>query len=312
MAIPKLQVSVQWRGLRCLATSSFIWPWHWYSSGNRTPWGPIYALSDEELSVLKEYIKEMLDQGKICASMSLGGEPILFVPKPHGRGLPLCVLYRSLNSVPYRNWRPLPLMNNVWDNRVLESLVWSTSRLDFTSSQSRRGKSGKQHFVQDMANMSILLWHSVLQIPQLHSKMQWRQSLEICLIEDSSSNGLLSDLLRNWGRTYPDSPGGTLTAKGKPLPNSTIQVFMIYLQSWISLIHHVLGRNQDAQDMIGTILEWAKIECKHNVQILLGFGNFYGQFIVAFARKMKPITDHVRNVVPYEWSHKCAKAFQDF
>jgi len=29
------------------------------------PWGPIYALSEQESSVLKECIKEMPDQGKI-------------------------------------------------------------------------------------------------------------------------------------------------------------------------------------------------------------------------------------------------------
>ena len=27
---------------------------------------------------------------------------------------------------------------------------------------------------------------------------------------------------------------------------------------------------------------------------------------------MKPITDLLRNGVPYEWSHECAKAFLDF
>jgi hypothetical protein len=31
-----------------------------------------------------------------------------------------------------------------------------------------------------------------------------------------------------------------------------------------------------------------------------------------FAKKIQPITDLLRNGVPYEWSHECAKAFQDF
>jgi len=55
--------------------------------GKEPPWGPIYALSEKELSVLKEYIKEMLDQGKIRPCKLPAGAPILFVPKPHGRGL---------------------------------------------------------------------------------------------------------------------------------------------------------------------------------------------------------------------------------
>jgi hypothetical protein len=32
------------------------------------PWGPIYALSEKELSVLKDYLKEMLDSRKIHPS----------------------------------------------------------------------------------------------------------------------------------------------------------------------------------------------------------------------------------------------------
>jgi hypothetical protein len=55
--------------------------------GKEPPWGPIYALLETELLVFKEYIKEMLDQGKIRPSKSPAGASILCVPKQHGRGL---------------------------------------------------------------------------------------------------------------------------------------------------------------------------------------------------------------------------------
>jgi hypothetical protein len=60
--------------------------------GDQPPRGPIYALSEKELSVLKDYLKKMLDSGKIRPSKSPVGAPIIFVPKPHGRGLRLCVI----------------------------------------------------------------------------------------------------------------------------------------------------------------------------------------------------------------------------
>jgi len=72
-------------------------------AGKEPPWGPIHPLSKKELSVLKEFIKEMLDQGKIRPSESPAGAPILFIPKPHGRGLRLCVDYRRLNRVTIMN-----------------------------------------------------------------------------------------------------------------------------------------------------------------------------------------------------------------
>jgi len=74
------------------------------------PWGPIYPLSEEELRTLREWLTEMEKTGKIKRSTSPAGSPILFVPKPHGRGLHLYVDYRALNRITIPNRYPLSLM----------------------------------------------------------------------------------------------------------------------------------------------------------------------------------------------------------
>jgi len=56
-------------------------------NGEVAPWGPIYPLSEKELKTLREWLKEMVRTGKILRSTLPAGSPILFVPKPHGRGL---------------------------------------------------------------------------------------------------------------------------------------------------------------------------------------------------------------------------------
>jgi len=53
--------------------------------------------------------------GKIKLSTSPAGSPILFVPKPHGRGLRLCIDYRALNRITIPNRYPLPLMQERQD-----------------------------------------------------------------------------------------------------------------------------------------------------------------------------------------------------
>jgi hypothetical protein len=63
------------------------------------PWRPISMLLEKELSVLEEYLKEMLDSRINSPSKAPVGAPKLFVPKPHGRGLQLCVDYRGLNHM---------------------------------------------------------------------------------------------------------------------------------------------------------------------------------------------------------------------
>jgi hypothetical protein len=72
------------------------------------PWGPIFPLSETELEVLRQYLKEMLRTGKIRRSSSSAASTILFVPKPGGRGLRLCVDYRGINKVTIPNQYPLP------------------------------------------------------------------------------------------------------------------------------------------------------------------------------------------------------------
>jgi len=83
--------------------------------GEKPPWGPIYSLSEVELETLREYLKELMRTGKIRRSTSSAGAPFLFVPKPHGRGLRLCVDYRGINRITVPNRYPLPLMQELQD-----------------------------------------------------------------------------------------------------------------------------------------------------------------------------------------------------
>jgi len=92
--------------------------------GATAPWGPIYPLSEIELQTLREWLKEMEKTGKIKRSTSPAGSPILFVPKPNGRGLRLCVDYRGLSAVTIPNRYPLPLMQELQDR--VQGAQWFT------------------------------------------------------------------------------------------------------------------------------------------------------------------------------------------
>src|SRR5437016_2809467 len=96
--------------------------------GKELPWGPIFALSEKELGVLREYLDATLKSGKIRPSKSLAVPPVLFGPLKEGRGLHLCVDYRGLNKEMILNRYALPLMNELWD-RVRGSKIFT--KLDF-------------------------------------------------------------------------------------------------------------------------------------------------------------------------------------
>jgi hypothetical protein len=83
--------------------------------GEQPLWGPIYPLNETELQALWNYLKEMLELGKICPSKSPGTAPIIFVPKAHGGGLRLCVNYCGLKKVTIANQYLLPIMSELQD-----------------------------------------------------------------------------------------------------------------------------------------------------------------------------------------------------
>ncbi|KAF8242990.1 hypothetical protein K440DRAFT_502395, partial [Wilcoxina mikolae CBS 423.85] len=73
---------------------------------------PIYTIC-QHILYYKEYLKEILDSGKIRPSRSPAVTTILFVPKPYGGSLMLCVDYRGHNRITIMNWNHLPLMNEL-------------------------------------------------------------------------------------------------------------------------------------------------------------------------------------------------------
>ena len=82
--------------------------------GKEALYGPLYNLLERELSMLREYLKTNLANGRIQHSNSLARAPILFVPKKDG-GLRLYIDYRGLNSVTVKDRCLLPLINETLD-----------------------------------------------------------------------------------------------------------------------------------------------------------------------------------------------------
>lgn len=77
--------------------------------------GPIYQLTLEEEGLLKEYLDEMIQKGKVRLSSSPIESPILFVPKPNRKGLRLCVDYWHLNQNTVKDKTALPIMQSLQD-----------------------------------------------------------------------------------------------------------------------------------------------------------------------------------------------------
>lgn len=73
----------------------------------------MYRLSSLEYRELEQQVTAFLKAGIIEPSQSPYGAPVLFVPKPNGRGLRLCVDYRALNSITVKNRCPIPRIDDL-------------------------------------------------------------------------------------------------------------------------------------------------------------------------------------------------------
>ena len=77
--------------------------------GKESPYGPLYNLSQTELSKLRRYLENSLQKDWIRRSTSSVEALILFISKKDNE-LRLCVNYRGLNAVIVKNWHSLPLI----------------------------------------------------------------------------------------------------------------------------------------------------------------------------------------------------------
>ena len=90
----------------------------------------MYRLSPLEYRELEKQVTAFLKAGILEPSQSPYGAPVLFVPKPNGRGLRLCVDYRALNSITIKNRCTIPRIDDLLD--AVSGSKYFTS-LDLTS-----------------------------------------------------------------------------------------------------------------------------------------------------------------------------------
>ena len=98
--------------------------------GHPPTYRPMYRLSPLEYRELEKQVTAFLKAGILETSQSPYGAPVLFVPKPNGRGLRLCVDYRALNSITVKNRHTIPRIDDLLD--AVSGSQYFTS-LDLTS-----------------------------------------------------------------------------------------------------------------------------------------------------------------------------------
>jgi len=258
----------------------------------------IYPLTVRELQVLKEYIHEMEQSGKIRRSSSPIGAPILFVPRPDGT-LRLCVDYRRLNKITIKNKYPLPLMNEP-RSRHRKAKVFTKLNLknDYYLIHMAEGEEWKMAFKSRYG----LYEYTVMPfgLCNLPSTFQgiindvFRDMLDVGVI------AYMDDILI-YSETIEEHVAMVSKVMDKlwkaglciSIKKSTFHASEVEFLGYKISNHGISMTTKKVEE----ITAWLPPQKVVDVQSFMGFANFYHQFIKGFSKIAKPLTDLTKKVI---------------
>lgn len=278
--------------------------------GTKPTFGPIYNLSEAELAVLKEYIRDYLEKGFIQPSQSPFGHPVLFTKKPDG-SLRLCVDYRALNRNTIKNRYPLPLISELLD-RVKGAKFFT--KLDLRDAFHRiRIKAGHEyktafrtrygHYEYNVLPFGLTNGPGTF---QSYTNNAVREFLDVfCVV-------YLDDILI-YSNTLEEHVQHVRKILEKLIENGLyvkLEKSQFHVQE-INFLGYVITPEGISMEpsRIATIVEWPVPKSMHDVQVFLGFTNFYRRFVEAYSRVTLPITKLLKKDTPFEWTSEAQSAF---
>ncbi|SPC67975.1 uncharacterized protein UHOD_12199 [Ustilago sp. UG-2017b] len=282
--------------------------------GKSPPFGPIYSLSEHELKTLREYLEENLAKGFISPSDSPAASPILFVKKKDG-SLRLCVDYRGLNRITIRNRYLLPLIDKLLD-RLCEARFFTRIDLRGTYNLLRiaKGDEWKMAFRTRYG----LFQYNVMPFGLTNAPASFQHLMNDTFKDmlDRSLIIYLDDLLI-YSSTLKQHQGHVsavlaclhqagLYAKAEKYQFSTSQT------EFLGFVVSDQGVSMDPSKT-EVITNWPVPKSVHDVQVFLGFCNFYRKFIPQYSRTAYPLTQLLRKEAqsaPFAWNNEAQHAFE--
>ena len=252
-----------------------------------------------ELEIFKTYIKTNLANSFIRLSQSPVGAPILFDKKLDG-SFRLCVNYRGLNNITIKNRYPLPLIG--------ESLDWlgrakRFTQLDLINAYYRmRIREGNE-------------WKTVFRTPYGHFKYQ------VMLFGLSNApatfqgyiNKILAEKLDIFVIVYLDDILIYTKDPGQPhvkvvcwVPDQLRKYSLFanlkkcrFYQDEVCFLGYVVSSKGISMkvERIEFVKEWPKPKSVRDIQVFLGFANFYWQFIQGFSKIVAPLTSMLKTTI---------------
>ena len=264
--------------------------------GKQPPFRPIYSLRLVELETLKTYIETNLANGFIRPSKSTAEAPILFDRKPDG-SLRFCVDYRGLNNRIIKNRYPLSLIGE-----SLDQLGWAKrfTQLVLTNAYHRmricEGNEWKTAFKTRYGYFE----YQVMPFGLSNAPATFQGYVNKILAEklDIFVVVYLDDILiytKDSGQPHVEAVRWVLDQLRKHSLFANLKKCRFH-QDEIRFLGYVVsskGISMEAK-RIEVVKDWPEPKSVRDIQVFLGFANFYQQFIQGFSRIAAPLTSMLK------------------
>jgi len=283
-------------------------------AGESAPLGPIYPLSEHKLETLREWLKEMLRTGKIQRSTSSAGSPILFVPRPNGRGLRLCVDYRGINRITIPNRYPLPLMQELKER--IQGAQWLTNmdlKNRFHLIRIKEGDEWKTAFHTRYGLYKFLVMpFGLSKAPATFQDMMnhiFRDMLDLGLLAYMDDLLIYAKTVEEHDRIVQEVFRRLRENKLAISPDKCV-----WQQAEVEFLGYLIGREgiKMSQEKVEAVLEWKSPSSRTEVQSFLGFANFYRRFIQDNSRVARPLMELTKgNAKDWRWTPEAELVFKE-
>jgi len=259
--------------------------------GKTSTFGPLYGMSQDELRVLKKYLKNNLAKGFIQVSSSSATSSILFVKKS-SEGLRFCVNYRGLNAMTVKNRYPLPLIRETLD-RLAKAKYYI--KLDIIAVFNKLRMAYEDEWKTAFRTRYDLYEYNVLPFGLTNEPSSFQNFINDTLHDflNVFCIAYMNDILiySNSKKEHTQHVRQVL----ERLRAVELQVdiekceFSVIEIKYLGLIITIHGIKMDSEK-VNAVMNWAAPRDVKDVQSFLSFANFYRRFIKEFSKLAGPLT----------------------
>ena len=260
--------------------------------------GSIYSLSSVELETLKIYIKTNLANGFIRLSKSPAKAPIFFDWKPN-ESFRLCVDYRGFNNISIKNQYLLPLISKLLDwlgqaKRFTQLNLTNT----YHRMRIREGDKWKTAFRTRYSHFK----YQVILFGLSNASATFQKYVNKILAEklDIFVIVYLDDILiytKDLGQSQVEAVHWVLDQFWKYLLFAKLKKCRFYQDEVCFLGYVVSSKGISIEaEKIKVVRQWPEPKSIKDIQVFLGFANFYWQFIQDFSKIAAPLTSMLKRI----------------